>query len=166
MSPRFAMMDYMTHTTMVEPPAVSVVHEFEPGAIIRWRDTGRGDSFPARFDGRWIIARLAVAPDFTGAQVGYYELIPADDIAKMWLLTWSHPTGGPYAGARIRVPECDAFYEVDEDPTRWYVIRCLDCDEASGHEVDMPFSSPAERGRWATGHTKGTGHDRWLVVDI
>jgi hypothetical protein len=29
----------------------------------------------------------------------------------------------------------------------------------------MPFGSPAERGKWASGHTARTGHDNWLVLD-
>jgi hypothetical protein len=29
----------------------------------------------------------------------------------------------------------------------------------------MPFGSPAERGKWAAAHTRGTGHDRWFVTE-
>lgn len=29
----------------------------------------------------------------------------------------------------------------------------------------MPFTSAAERGRWASAHTAATGHDRWQVLD-
>jgi hypothetical protein len=48
----------------------------------------------------------------------------------------------------------------------FYVIRCLVCDEAAGQPLDMPFGSARERGQWATAHTKATGHERWLVVDV
>jgi hypothetical protein len=49
---------------------------------------------------------------------------------------------------------------------RFYVIRCLECDDAAGSPLDMPFGTARERGQWATAHTKATGHQRWLVVDV
>ena len=48
----------------------------------------------------------------------------------------------------------------------FYVLNCQVCDEESGMELDMPFESPADRGRWAAEHKAGTGHDRWLVRDV
>jgi hypothetical protein len=51
----------------------------------------------------------------------------------------------------------------EADPGVWYVLICRECDPDL--EAPMPFGTPAERGRWAAEHTRGTGHDRWLVVD-
>lgn len=48
--------------------------------------------------------------------------------------------------------------------TMFYVLVCRDCGDPE-KPLPMPFSSPEERGKWASAHTKGTGHDRWLVVD-
>jgi hypothetical protein len=44
----------------------------------------------------------------------------------------------------------------------WYVLVCRECGNG---DLPMPFESAEARGRWAAAHTKGTGHDRWLVVD-
>lgn len=48
-------------------------------------------------------------------------------------------------------------------PDTWFVIVCRECSP----ELDlvMPFESPEARGRWASEHKRGTGHDRWLVLD-
>lgn len=51
---------------------------------------------------------------------------------------------------------------IGQDRRTWYVLWCLDC----GGDVDMPFTSAEERGRWAAAHTRGTGHDRWRVLDV
>lgn len=51
---------------------------------------------------------------------------------------------------------------------RFFVLVCRECwPEASLHHLvgEMPFQSPEARGLWATQHTKGTGHDSWLVID-
>ena len=45
----------------------------------------------------------------------------------------------------------------------FYVLVCLECDPAS--ESPIPFESAEARGKWASEHKKGTGHDRWLVVE-
>lgn len=45
----------------------------------------------------------------------------------------------------------------------FYLIACLPCDEDSGRPLPIPFGDQAERGRWASEHTKATGHDRWRV---
>lgn len=45
----------------------------------------------------------------------------------------------------------------------FYVLACRQCGNG---DLMMPFSSPAERGRWASEHTRATGHDRWFVKDI
>jgi hypothetical protein len=37
--------------------------------------------------------------------------------------------------------------------------------ECGNGDLVMPFGSPAERGKWAAAHTRGTGHDRWIVKD-
>jgi hypothetical protein len=46
----------------------------------------------------------------------------------------------------------------------FYVLVCRECGDPE-HPVPIPFGSPAERGRWASEHTWGTGHDRWFVLD-
>jgi hypothetical protein len=52
------------------------------------------------------------------------------------------------------------------DPETFFLLNCLECDEASGRALEIPFGSPADRGKWAAAHTKGTGHQRWRVLDI
>lgn len=47
----------------------------------------------------------------------------------------------------------------------WYTLACLECG-TPGKPLYMPFSSAAERGHWAAGHTRATGHDRWHCPDI
>jgi len=44
----------------------------------------------------------------------------------------------------------------------FYLLVCRDCGNG---DLIMPFGSPAERGKWAAGHTHGTGHAQWLVHD-
>jgi hypothetical protein len=46
----------------------------------------------------------------------------------------------------------------------FYVLVCRDCGDPD-RLLPMPFSSPDERGRWASEHTRATGHARWFVVD-
>jgi hypothetical protein len=46
----------------------------------------------------------------------------------------------------------------------FYLLSCLQCGDPERPLV-MPFGSPEERGKWATGHTQMTGHDRWRVAD-
>lgn len=31
--------------------------------------------------------------------------------------------------------------------------------------MPIPFQTPQERGKWAAEHTKGTGHDSWIVLE-
>lgn len=45
----------------------------------------------------------------------------------------------------------------------WYVLFCRECD--GDDPLPIPFESAEARGRWASEHTKATGHDRWLVLD-
>jgi hypothetical protein len=45
-------------------------------------------------------------------------------------------------------------------------VFVLVCRECGNGDLVMPFSSAAERGRWAAEHTRGTGHDRWFVKDV
>ncbi len=54
----------------------------------------------------------------------------------------------------------------------FFVLVCRQCGgDPDGNPptlknmLPMPFSSPAERGHWASEHTKATGHDSWLVLD-
>ena len=46
----------------------------------------------------------------------------------------------------------------------FYVLVCRLCGDPD-NPLPMPFESPAERGKWAAGHTAATGHDRWFVLD-
>jgi hypothetical protein len=46
----------------------------------------------------------------------------------------------------------------------FYVLACLECGDPD-RPLPMPFGSPAERGKWASEHTRATGHDRWIVKD-
>jgi hypothetical protein len=43
----------------------------------------------------------------------------------------------------------------------FYVLVCRECTPP----LPFPFPSSAERGKWAAGHTRATGHDNWLVKD-
>lgn len=45
----------------------------------------------------------------------------------------------------------------------FYLLTCLDCWQGLDRPLRMPFGSAAERGKWASEHTKGTGHDHWRV---
>src|SRR5258706_12749271 len=45
----------------------------------------------------------------------------------------------------------------------FYVLICRECGNG---DLVMPFGSAGERGRWASEHTRGTGHDRWFVKDV
>jgi hypothetical protein len=48
----------------------------------------------------------------------------------------------------------------------YYLLVCLECaDPERTASPIMPFGSAAERGKWASAHTRGTGHDRWWVKD-
>jgi hypothetical protein len=44
----------------------------------------------------------------------------------------------------------------------FYHLVCWECGNG---DLVMPFDSPAERGKWAGAHTRGTGHDRWFVTE-
>ena len=46
----------------------------------------------------------------------------------------------------------------------FYLLACLECGDPK-RPLPMPFGSPSERGKWASGHTRATGHDRWWVKD-
>jgi hypothetical protein len=46
----------------------------------------------------------------------------------------------------------------------FYLLACRECGDPERPLV-MPFGSAAERGRWASEHTRATGHDRWWVKD-
>ena len=53
-------------------------------------------------------------------------------------------------------------------PQEWhqvfYVLACRDCGDP-GKPLLMPFTSAAERGRWAAEHTRATGHEQRLVPE-
>lgn len=46
----------------------------------------------------------------------------------------------------------------------FYVLICRDCGDGDA-AIPMPFETPEARGEWAAAHTKGTGHERFLVLD-
>ena len=51
----------------------------------------------------------------------------------------------------------------------WFLLVCRECWPEATHESvvgEMPFVSAEERGRWADEHKRGTGHDRWIVLDV
>ena len=50
----------------------------------------------------------------------------------------------------------------DTTTETFYLLVCRECGDG---DLVMPFGSPEERGKWASGHTKATGHDRWWVKD-
>jgi hypothetical protein len=51
---------------------------------------------------------------------------------------------------------------VTETARTFYLLVCRECGDG---DLVMPFGSPAERGKWAGAHTRGTGHDRWFVTE-
>jgi hypothetical protein len=46
----------------------------------------------------------------------------------------------------------------------FYLLACRECGDPD-RPLPMPFGSPAERGKWASEHTRATGHERWIVLD-
>lgn len=48
---------------------------------------------------------------------------------------------------------------------RFFLLWCKVCTPDPQPGNAMPFDSAAERGKWAGAHTRGTGHDSWLVID-
>ena len=49
----------------------------------------------------------------------------------------------------------------------FYVLICRKCSEGQALTASpIPFGSAEERGKWAAAHTKGTGHDSWIVLDV
>lgn len=51
-----------------------------------------------------------------------------------------------------------------DDSLSFYLLGCRACGNG-GLVLVMPFGSAEERGKWATKHTQGTGHDSWFVYD-
>lgn len=53
----------------------------------------------------------------------------------------------------------------------WFVAICRTCWPEAQLVPDvrlvgeMPFRSVAERGKWCGEHTRGTGHDSWLLLE-
>lgn len=43
----------------------------------------------------------------------------------------------------------------------FHLLACLLCEPP----LPVPFSSAAERGKWAAAHRDGAGHDTWRVWD-
>lgn len=52
--------------------------------------------------------------------------------------------------------------DIAGDGTVFYLLVCRECGNG---DLVMPFTSQAERGKWAAGHTRGTGHNRWFVTE-
>jgi hypothetical protein len=56
---------------------------------------------------------------------------------------------------------------------KYYLLLCKECaieaslkaEPDSPLPLPIPFASQAERGEWASKHTRGTGHDKWLVLE-
>jgi len=51
----------------------------------------------------------------------------------------------------------------------YYLLRCRVCEpdaDLSDHLAYIPFESAALRGKWAAAHTRGLGHDSWVVLDL
>jgi len=44
----------------------------------------------------------------------------------------------------------------------FYVAVCREC----GDDLEMPFTSARDRGKWCAAHRDGVGHDQWLIFDI
>lgn len=44
----------------------------------------------------------------------------------------------------------------------FFLLLCLECSDGN-LPLPQPFGDPAARGKWASEHTKVTGHDRWRV---
>lgn len=58
--------------------------------------------------------------------------------------------------------ESDAVIKGVETVEVFYLLNCLKCDDQS-RPLPIPFESAAARGKWASEHAAGTGHNRWLV---
>jgi hypothetical protein len=54
--------------------------------------------------------------------------------------------------------------ETDRKPLIFYIIFCRKCDNPNW-PLPIPFESPEARVKWATAHTAGTGHDKFIVLD-
>lgn len=46
-----------------------------------------------------------------------------------------------------------------------FLLWCRECTPVPELDNALPFTSMAERGRWAAAHRAGTGHDKWLAPD-
>lgn len=61
------------------------------------------------------------------------------------------------AGAGLFYPDSP-----EDEADVFYLLCCFDCGDPE-RPLPMPFGSPAERGKWASEHTRATGHERWRV---
>lgn len=66
-------------------------------------------------------------------------------------------------GAGSRLMSAAHRTRVEAAERTYYVLVCRVCDPEA--ESPIPFESAEARGRWATDHTAGTGHENWIVVD-
>ena len=44
-----------------------------------------------------------------------------------------------------------------------YLLWCRACGDPD-RPLPIPFESAEARGKWAAAHTKGTGHESWVVL--
>lgn len=86
--------------------------------------------------------------------------------AAVTLLGFAIAAGGPITVRLVTgEPARAARPAVSEDTRRvFFLLNCLECDGQS-RPLAIPFESAAARGKWASEHTRGTGHNRWIVRD-
>lgn len=105
-----------------------------------------------------IAARL----EALGVAERYVVLVAAEDAIALCVPESDKPVGfvidDRLAPARSR--RASPMAAETKAPTA-YRLACRRCDKP---EV-LTFPGPAERGRWASQHTRETGHDQWLVRD-
>jgi hypothetical protein len=65
------------------------------------------------------------------------------------------------AAADRAVQDVRRIAEKENPP--FYLLVCRTCAEHQDPVLPIPFGSAQERGKWASEHTAGTGHDSWLV---
>jgi hypothetical protein len=91
------------------------------------------------------------------------------DLRRSWLLEPAPaPQGPPGAPADLLFGcvQAEGMARKEQDMSRsiYYLLACRECGDGEDATV-LPFASAADRGKWATAHTRETGHDRWYVKD-
>lgn len=95
------------------------------------------------------------APDGTVATFTVKQMHWSNGVSPDWVT--SSPNSGRIA-LTLRAEDKPIPPEV------FYLLVCLECGDPE-RPLPIPFGSPAERGKWAAAHTRGTGHDNWRVWD-